>query len=118
MHIAKDRLRSKEQPRRVSVDFTTWRGTSIGAKHWYVDIQEERDAVWNEERQSWVTSTSREDLRGLKFSNGDFAARAHAKKWAEMIVEENFSPQTHEIVWEEDEDDNMEAYRLSTPGRF
>ncbi len=111
-----ERLRSKEKLRRVSVDYTTFAGLSPGAKHWYVDIREEDDAVWNEDRQSWVTPSDRRGLIGNRFSNSDFKALAHARKWAEMIVEENFS-ETHEVTWEEDTG-NLERYKLPEPGRY
>ena len=110
-----DRLQSEERQRKVKVDVTTFKGLSIGAKHYYVEVQEEDDAAWNEERQTWVTSSARKDLKGQRFTNGDFMRKQHAIRWANMIVSENFS--SHKIEWEDDEEE-VEKYKLRTPGRY
>ena len=87
--------------RKVDIEITTFKDYSIGAKHYYVDIREENT----------------EDERGQRFSCSDFKYLPHAKKWAEMIVSEYFPERSHEVTWEEGTDD-LENYKLATPGRF
>ena len=86
---------------RVIVTFMTWKGMSIGAKHYHVSIRED--------------NTSKED--GLRFDSSDFKYKPHAKKWAEMIISENFDQRGHDIEWQ-DLTEDPEDYELRPPGRY
>jgi hypothetical protein len=43
-----------EDPRRVTVTLSSWVGTSPGARHYYVKIEEEQNQWWCEDRSTWV----------------------------------------------------------------
>ena len=86
---------------KVTVKITTFKGFSIGAKHYYVEIREEDHG----------------DFKGKRFDNFDFEYKPHAKKWADMIISECFSTRSHVVLWT-DETKTPEDYKLDTPGRY
>lgn len=47
------RFDDKRRKRHVYVEIHTWRGLSLGAKHWYVSVREEDNPIWDEAEQTW-----------------------------------------------------------------
>jgi hypothetical protein len=83
--------------RDVRVSVTSWIGIGIGAKHWYVTIEEEDDMIWDEEDQYWVKCWDHPDkYKGRHFSE-QFIGEADAKSWARMIVAKHFSDGSHNV---------------------
>ena len=92
------RLRSDEEPREVKIEVTTFKGFSPGAMHYYAEVEEERDAVWNEKHSCWQEFWEHIPHIGRKFFNNDFTSLSKARQWVLMIIEEHFSAAEYKII--------------------
>lgn len=84
--------------RRVFVTISFFRGTG---SHFHVEIREEHNYVRDPENGEWLEPPDDEDGEGrhrfMKFN------REHtARRWVETVFEEEFSGDTHELVFRGD----------------
>lgn len=82
-----------ECKRRVVVKISLFRGYG---HHFYVDLTEEHNPVWDEETGRWIVPAGDEDGAGEQRVMG-FATERHARRWIEAIFHERFSEATHEL---------------------
>jgi len=92
-----------DHPREVRVRLTSWIGISPGAKHWYVDIKEEDNYLWDEAEHSWRIAW--DDKKGQGPSErAEFAgldARDQALRWIRKMVRERYS---NKSLWKVERD--------------
>ena len=87
--------------RRVQVTISFFPGTG---SHFHVDIREEHNYVFDRETDGWVEPIDDSEGEGrhrfMKFN------REHtARRWVEDVFEEEFSEDTHELVFRGDVSD-------------
>lgn len=82
-----------EWPRLVKVELTSWIGYSAGAKHWYADIEEEDNYLWDSAEKCWRIAW--DDAKGkgrrerVEFAGPD--GRDRALKWIRSVVRKRYS---------------------------
>jgi len=55
----------KRRKRKLFIEITSWRGISIGAKHFYAKVREDDNAIWTD--GSWMYSSEDEEGNGRSF---------------------------------------------------
>ena len=101
--IGKDRIRrwpSKiGEKRSLSVTITSWVGISIGAKHTYVHVEEQKNQWWSEKENAWV-ELSCDSKKGGYNLRADCMNLKEAVKTALFFVK-LIDPEhnTHEVHW-------------------
>lgn len=92
-----DRMRRK---RKVKAYVTTWKGISIGAKHYYARLEEEDNPAFvikDDGYLTWMLASDDEEGRGRKF-NLDCLTIQEAEQWIVNKFETEFGYKTHKIV--------------------
>lgn len=75
--------------RRINVKITSWVGTSAGAKHIYVTVEEEENMYWCEEKNAWLMPFAHSDVTGYSFKGEvltDKEALDFAKQCCKIIL--------------------------------
>lgn len=67
-----------------------------GNPHHHVEIAEEDNPVWDDERASWWSTFHDDAGRGARFSC-KFFSRGNAEKFVKLIWEDWFKPETHKL---------------------
>ena len=92
--------------RLVKINMYSYEGVSPGAYHWWVDVTEENNPIWNPAAKEypsnkpdprWQEPWEDPDGKGRRIS-GHLNTKEEAVRWAEVVCVENFSPETHQFV--------------------
>lgn len=105
-HILKDEQRIRRWPsaigekREIRVTITTWKGVSIGAKHWTVHVEEQDNAWWCEDENAWVTIQCDSERRGYSL-RAEVLSKQEAVKLATDFVTMIAGARRlkHDVVW-------------------
>lgn len=73
---------SKSDSRVIRINITTWKNIDLGAKHYDVDIEEEPNQWWCEEKNAWVELSCDSYKQGYSFK-----AKVMSKEQADNFVE-------------------------------
>lgn len=93
--------------RRVDIKIYTWRGTSLGAEHWYVEIKEEDNPIWDRRTHAqsmgyeptsdylrkicgWTRPWDDKNGRGRRVTAPDLYTLVDAIAWTEKTLERRF----------------------------
>ncbi|MFW5994574.1 MAG: hypothetical protein ACOCRN_00540 [Spirochaetia bacterium] len=82
-----------ERRRRVEVKISRFRGYG---RHFYVDMVEEDNPVWDEEAGDWIVTAGDEAGAGQRRVMG-FTTERRARRWVEAVFAESFGEETHEL---------------------
>lgn len=88
--LGDDRIRrwpstDKTDLRTIRVTINTWIGTSIGAKHWKVRVEEKENQWWSEDRNAWVSLSCDTSSNGCSME-GEVLKEEHAIRLAKIYV--------------------------------
>jgi len=87
--------------RQVYVRLSSFIGLSAGAQHYYVEISEEHNSIWDED--SWWDPWDDDDGKGdntiKRLERRSFKTPLSAIQFAEQYLDEHFSKDTHEFDW-------------------
>jgi hypothetical protein len=75
-----------------------------GARHYYVDIKEEDDVVWDGRIKGWRKPWNNTNNYGKSFSS-KFDNVVQAKEYINKTINENFNPKKHFLVFKDDFDE-------------
>lgn len=82
-----------DKRRKVTVKVNRWPGNP----HYHVEIEEEANPVWDEERGDWYETYYDDNGRGSHFSCKFFKSR-NADAFIKLIWKDWFKPETHILV--------------------
>ncbi len=80
---------SGPEPREVVVVLASFEGTLSYAHHWYADVKEEHNCIWDEKEEGWRKCWADPEGEGQTFSER-FETKTEARNWALDIVREHF----------------------------
>lgn len=86
-----------DRTREVMVTLASFEGTLSYAKHWYADVKEEKNSIWDGE--TWRDCWDDREGRGRTFSER-FDSKSEARGWALNIVREHFSDHALKEMYE------------------
>lgn len=70
----------------------------VGGKHYYPDIKEQDNPIWNAKRECWQIAWDDEQARGRAFIHPGFNRLIDAHEWVASILAEHFPPTTHKVL--------------------
>ena len=100
-------------PRRVDVTISSWVGTAPGARHWYAQLQEECNPVWDGVAGCWFRAADDVAGQGRHFppaydlarqefvDQPDQSAYDQARAWVQALLAEHFTGPEYEISWQD-----------------
>ena len=80
---------SGPEPREVKVVLASFEGTLSYAHHWYADVKEEHNCIWDGEEEGWRKCWDDPEGQGQTFSER-FDTKSEARAWVYDIVQEHF----------------------------
>ena len=80
--------------RRVTVHYSTWVGSSIGATHYYGRVDVEKNSFWDSKKERWQRSWDDDEAESQGFSSEGFRTPTEVIGYTEKIVAEHFSDET------------------------
>ncbi len=87
------------EKRPVSVKINSWVGISIGAKHTYLEIEENKQEYWSEKENCWVEVLCDSEAKGFSLK-----AEVYTEEEAILIANEflklMFHKKTHVLNWD------------------
>jgi hypothetical protein len=83
----------------VKVSISTWIGMSFGAKHWYADIQEEFNPLWDKNEHAWRECWDDFIGQGKKFHR-NCLSEAEAVSWCAKMIPKHFKPSLHKLQYD------------------
>ena len=88
----------KRRKRDIFVTISTWRGVSVGAKHYYAKLREADNPIWDGEY--WIHNPKDPLLVGKSF--GEFPDTAFntfdaAVDWVLLVIKDEFPVKTHKL---------------------
>lgn len=107
--LGDDRIRrwpNPDEPRRLNVTINSWRGISIGAKHFYANVKEEDNQWWSEPENDWVELSCDSEKGGYSL-RADCMTREEAEEVAKFFVDmikRNNPDQPYRVTKDFDED--------------
>lgn len=88
------------EKREIRVEITTWKGISLGAKHYDVSVVEQENSWWSESENAWVHINEDSEKRGFHLNAG-VLTEEQAVKVAKMFVGLIAGPKRkrHDVIW-------------------
>jgi len=74
------------EKRKVIVDYSSWKGLSVGAKHNYVKVMEENNQWWCEDENAWVEIYTDSEKSGYSLK-AEVMTEKEAKEVAKFFVQ-------------------------------
>lgn len=88
------------EKREVTIHLLTYIGFSPGAVHYYAEVGEEDDMVWDEKENAWRKFWDHpKELKGRVFEK-QFLNEANARSWIRMIVKDHFPDHDINVLYE------------------
>lgn len=88
------------EKRNIRVEITSWVGTSIGSKHFYVQVEEQNNSWWSESENAWIELSCDSTKAGYSMyasvMTKDEAIKL-AKYYIEMIAGKDLA--NHTVSW-------------------
>lgn len=88
------------EKRTIYVRVSTWVGTSVGARHIYVEVKEERNQYWSEIEEAWIEIESSSETSGY-YLKADVYSEREARKIAMTFITMigGKDLERHEVHW-------------------
>lgn len=83
--------------RKVIASISSYRGISIGAKHFYANLREDDNPIWDTTVNGWRCCWDDPEGRGLELEQSVFT-RKEAEEWIVETFRDKFSTKTHKLV--------------------
>jgi len=78
------------EPRKVQITVSTWRGLAVGAIHWKGEVREEDNHVWIEDRKKWNEYSGHKNALGRLYQNDTCSSEEEAQEYIKYILMKHF----------------------------
>ena len=95
--------------RELVVTITSWKGTELGATHYYVSIEQEDNPFWGEEEQNWIVCWDHWQEKKGKRINERLKSLHEAMLWVDQTVTDLFSDMEYDVRFTNYTDDDIKA---------
>ena len=95
-----DQNPTKDDPRPVSIQITSWVGQCPGATHYTIDIAESKNYYWSESENAWVSIMS-SDLEDGISARVSLTSKEQSIKIAKSLIKQMFGDnlEGHQFDW-------------------
>lgn len=91
-----------DERRKVTINVETYIGMSVGAKHYYVSVEEENNHAWDPDRGRWdsLNSWKYVGATGRRYEKRDCSSEFEAQQYAKHIIGKFFTdPAKYYVVF-------------------
>jgi len=87
-----------ERKRPVKARVFTWIGMSMGARHWYAELKEEPNPIWDSSEHAWRVPFHDQESQGRTIQD-NANTEAQAIRQVKVMFRREFSENTHILEW-------------------